>query len=404
MNSIAADSTNEEKNRAVVTYISATLELALLDPSKYKDAAMVTFIQDFPQAASMMFSLGSFPPQTKNETTFMYLLSVLCALGASRETVLLAFDLYPEAIQAHDQEIGTPLHYAISYGLAAASTREKWAESIFPMIEFLLEKQPFLLESQSNKKSQSVLHQAILSLCGPPATGFTIPPGEGINDRHLIDLADVVVTMLLEKQPLLATLPDGEGLLPLHLAAKNAVPVAILQRILIENSNAGCLAQCTAKGYTPLHYAAEILGQTASRLASETQEKLNFDDEDGEQHNLDLVFAPLEPYATQVIILVKACPTATRIADRSGNLPLHALFGTRESDTNKDIPSLGSSYFVSAVSAIVNAWPGAVDAPGSKSETPRAVLEGRKGCDAVMKILHSDLLESAISENAATLN
>ena len=405
LNSMATDNTKEEKNNAVVTYISTTLELALLDPSKYKDEAMITFIQDFPQAASITFDLGSFPNNTKNGAAFMYLLSVLCALGASREAVLLAYDLNPDALQAHDQGVGTPLHYAISYGLAAASTREKWAESIFPMIEFLLEKESLLLESQSNNKSQSVLHQAILSLCDPAATEFADPTdSEGNNDRHLIELADVVVTMLLEKQPLLATLPDSEGLLPLHLAAKHAVPVAILQRILIETSEAGCSAQCTSKGYTPLHYAAELLGQTATSLAVGTEEKQNFDGEEGQQQFLDLLFAPLELYATHVIILTEACPNAARIADHSGNLPLHVLFGACEREIDRDIPSLGSSYFVNVVSAIVDAWPGAVNAPGSNSETIKSFLVGRKGCDAVTKVVCSELLEGAVSENGATIS
>jgi hypothetical protein len=65
-------------------------------------------IQDDPKVCKRKYKFDSVEES-------IYPLSMLCALGAELETIILAYEEYPQALTYSDDFIGTPLHYACAF-------------------------------------------------------------------------------------------------------------------------------------------------------------------------------------------------------------------------------------------------------------------------------------------------
>ncbi|CAB9521986.1 expressed unknown protein [Seminavis robusta] len=379
--SIFEKNPEEEEEEALISYAGSLLKTFTDDPTQYSDAAMIALLEEYPQSASIKFSLESSAFRGGKAKTRHYLLSILCAMGASREVITLCFGLNPESIHKFDEWVGTPLHYAISFGITASFSREMWTDSIFETVEYLIEKEPRLLTSQHNDRSESVLHQAILCLC--PLAG---PAGgaRGPNDAHqLATLADVVVSLLLENQPLLATMMDTKDRLPLHIAAMHAVPLEIIERILKENKEA-CSCVCSTTGFTPLHYAAEAFGKSVWKFFHDMKRRSS----DSDTLDMDLLSVRLDGHSKNIQHLVTTSPAAAQVEDLNGNLPLHLLMQTCFRDATA-IPSdelfKSPNVFVIAFTTIYDAYPEASNIKDSNGETPiEIVKEQKENGDPVM--------------------
>jgi hypothetical protein len=362
-----------DEDEALISYGNSILKMFTDDPTHYSDAAILALLHEFPQSASIKFTLELSCFRGGKAKTRHYLLSLLCALGASRETITLCYDMNPDAIHKFDEWVGTPLHYAISFGITASFSREMWTDSIFEAVEYLIEKEPLLLTSQHNNKMETVLHQAILCLC--PLAGPVYDGSRNPNNVHqLATLADVVVSLLLENQPLLAIMPAINNILPLHLAAMHAVPSDIVQRIQKEHIEA-CSVVCESRGFTPLHYAAEVLGQSSFKFIDHNKRR-----GDNEEVDLDLLSSRLKGHSDNIQFLVTAYPAAARLADLEGNLPLHVLIraGYGDSSTHDNAVFQTPGVFLNALLAIRKAYSDAANITDSRGYTPLQITQERK--------------------------
>lgn len=377
-------STMPDKNAgALMAYANSIMKMFTDDPRQYSDEAAKSLLREFPQAAKMKFDLESSSFRGGQGKSRHYLLSLLCALGASREATAMCFNLHPDAIHKFDEYVGTPLHYAISFGITASFSREMWTDSIFDTVEFLLTREPLLLSSQHNDQAQSALHQAILSLC--PLAESRPTGREKLDDyEQLTAIADVVISMLLENHNLIATLPDAKNFLPLHLAALHAVPVEILGRILKEHPPA-CCVKCYSKGFTPLHYAVQAFSLAVSSKCRGDTKDTN---------------PSLERHAVNIKTLIEGNAAAARIQDNSGDFPLHILISSFcEHHSMKHDKQCGrvqcdgsEGAFVNVARALSLAYPEAADTPGSSSKTPLNMVQKHDGSIAVI---------SAVSKSTA---
>lgn len=370
-------STISDKNaEALVAYANAIMKMFTDDPRQYSDEAAKSLLREFPQAAKMKFDLEPSSFRGGQGKSRHYLLSLLCALGASREATAMCFNLHPDAIHKFDEYVGTPLHYAISFGITASFSREMWTDSIFDTVEFLLAQEPLLLSSQHNDQSQSALHQAILSLC-PSVASITTCRKHLDDYEQLTAIADVVISMLLENHKLIATLPDAKNFLPLHLAALHAVPVEILGRILKEHPRA-CCVKCHAKGFTPLHYAVQAFSLAASSTHRSGIEATN---------------PSLEGHAVNIETLIQGHAAAAQTEDNNGDLPLHILMASfyEHHRTDRQFSRLrrdnSGSAFVKVARALSLAYPDAADTPGSSGQTPLMIVTKHEGGAAVVVAL-----------------
>jgi hypothetical protein len=391
---------NEELS-AIIADITPKLEKLLDDPKTYDDEAMVAFLQEYPQSASIKFELGSFSMRGCAGSSNMYLLSMLCSVGASRETLSLCYDLYPDAIQDDNEWSGTPLHYAIVCGIDASFGRGTSTDFIFQMLEYLLEKEPLLLQSQTNHHSQSVLHKTVTALCsstkGAPKkksskTSSENSSGRGKSSKNsqLAFVASEVVSLLLEYHPPLAKLRDRDDLLPLHLAAQHAAPLDILDRILKANIDA-CTVACKNRGYTPLHCAAEAVGGAAKailiKVSSKKSDGKNNDDEDKDYSR---AFSSLQTHLCNIKALIEASPSAGQVPDNAGSLPLHVVLrASKNDDGAADVEILKTSprLFVKVLEMLTRAFPDAANTPDSKEETPLMIAEEREASDEIINAI-----------------
>ena len=215
--------------------------------SRYDDEAMSDFISAHPDCCKVRYEFDSFAGQ-------IFPLSVLCALGASRDTIELAHQAYPEAITDSTILVGTPLHYACSY------------KAPLEVIEYLIEKQPESLEATNHFK-RTPLHMAclfkaeaqIISLLVQQfqqATGMQ--DKDGYSPLHLAcengatpDIIDILMTANSESV-YLVTLKEETAL---HLASSNNAPKAVVQILL--DAHAYAANQADLQGQTPLHVAAQ---------------------------------------------------------------------------------------------------------------------------------------------------
>jgi hypothetical protein len=74
----------------------------------FDDSAIRQVIQDDPKVCKRKYKFDSVEES-------IYPLSMLCALGAELETIILAYEEYPQALTYSDDFIGTPLHYACAF-------------------------------------------------------------------------------------------------------------------------------------------------------------------------------------------------------------------------------------------------------------------------------------------------
>jgi len=362
-----------EEIDAVVAYATSIFETFLRDPKQYTDDAIDALLQEFPHSSSIVFELKAPSLHTgADDKVHLYPLAVLCALGASRKTISVCHELHPESIRAIDKRIGTPLHYAVSFGILSAASR---AESMIEVIKYLLEEEPVLVESQSNYLCQTVLHQTISSIFSSPKSS---------DDEHLTALASVTVSLLLEKEPLLATLPDIGNRLPLHLAAMCVVPKGIMQRILKENPGALTL-RCKAKGFTPLHYSVEVFGKAMKQCFDDHGGKGDKNETSDTSTVLNMHLEKLQRYAINIQTLLKAGPHAAEIQDHNGNFPLHVFLSSCEGNgSDPDVLGFTSDVFVGVLQTIIAANPEGVDIPDSSEMTPLMVAEKRRASEAVL--------------------
>jgi len=246
---------------------------------RYDDDDLCDWVIENPEPCKIKFEFDGF-------SGCIYPLSMCFALKASRDTVEAVYDAFPAAIKETDWWIGTPYHYAGTYGSPPET------------VTFLLQKYPKGVEGV-NYYGRTALHMGAL---------YKAPVQS--------------MELLCSKYPLAARIKDKDAYLPLHLACENGA-VADVVRLLLQAYPLSVYASAQY-GMTPLHFA---VGQNAN--ASVVRSLLDAAGENSVCKAVDLLgntplhcaLMGLAPYEV-IELLVAYCPETVWTKTQKGELPL----------------------------------------------------------------------------------
>jgi ankyrin repeat protein len=154
----------------------------------------------------------------KGKKSLVYPLSLICALGGTKKTVVLCYAANKEAIRDIDNGLGCPLHYACAFHGEEG------------MVRFLYKQHPgSLLSAGLNKRTP--LHTAAWSETTP-----------------------VIIHFLAKRCPEALYMEDDQGNRPLHIACREGADLAVI-RELAPSSHADVCTTQTKSGATALHLA-----------------------------------------------------------------------------------------------------------------------------------------------------
>lgn len=394
---------------------SAATELErLLNPDTYNDEDMMKFLNFFPLAALMKYEIQSFAQSINHQQDFigagggartvpLFPLSMLCAFGANHDVIAFCYKQNPKAIRFNDLWVGTPLHYAISYGVTAAARRGASASSIMEVLMFLMDKAPGLLESQENLSSHTVLHKACLCLCSPSSQRVKNSSSRMIQVESggavSAELSSRIIGLVLERCPSLSACPDSDMRLPLHMAAQRVAENQILTQLLAANPQA-CYMDCLV-GKTPLHYAVESAAEDIRRLAERkditsvgecrdgiSDNQLSKGNEEGNmgigkewsrlvQNEFDSTSMVLQDHCHNIEALLESNPHAAQMTDHNGQLPLHVLVAAvptaASTDSSDESLNICSLLLLKMIRCVSQAFPGAAETADYQGNTPLAM-------------------------------
>ena len=259
-------------------------EILDIDPwdregSKYSDGAAVAAMERDGGACAKKYDFDAFG----NE---LYPFSMLCAIGASLETVQKCYDMFPAAMDARDPTVGSPLHYACAYAGSAG------------LVEWLIEKNPKQL-TEVDVLQRSPFHVACL-----------------------YSARVAILKVLAAKSPKgLAQARDYDSNTTLHVAAEHDAPVDVIE--FLAKQCPAALTVTRKDGATPLHLAVES-GADVSKikaLVKASEDALKISDNKGQcPIHLSLVGPIVD--AKTVKCLAKAYPPGLKAITNDGETPL----------------------------------------------------------------------------------
>ena len=285
----------------------------------------------------------------------LYPLHMVCALGASADTVKACYKANPEAMEWKTVSMGYPIHYAAAFDAGV------------DVVHYLAKKDPKALQ-HANGQGRTPLHLACASEFGS---------------------ADVVV-FLTERAPKAAEMKDSDGNTPLNLACRVNPPVLAKIEDLTEGALFMCVcAKIRAMIYfggasswltmcVNLHYGNKVYPNAGTeRAKDETWPLWNALRESTPAEVLrDLIVSlpacvelkgpdgnsVLHRALVQEVELsalkdiVKACPKLLQKKDAEGRLPLHYAIEQRAK--------------FSVIELLVKKCPATVDMENPGGETP----------------------------------
>lgn len=214
-NAGAASEEELENDTLMELYTLLNVDPHTVHDTTLQEERILSLLASNPEYCSEKFKLEAFSES-------VYPLSILCAIGASVSAVTTCRDTFPDAIQACDSYVGTPLHYACSY------------QASLEIVQFLVEANPDML-TKTNRFGRSALHMACMFAAEPTVVGF-----------------------LLDQLPSLATQVDTESMTPLHICCdSNANNTTLLQTLFDSASGTDACLCPNAQGQLPLHMAVQ---------------------------------------------------------------------------------------------------------------------------------------------------
>jgi ankyrin repeat protein len=244
---------------------------------KYHDEDVRAFVRKHPDTCRVKYDFGHFANK-------IFPFTMLCTLGASRDSVKGVLDAYESAKDEDDMVIGTPLHYACTYKAKLA------------VIELLIQTDPTMLHRR-NQFDRTPLHQA-----------------------SLFKASAKTVSYLVKQFPQAAETPDKDGYTPLHLACENGASIEVVRTLVSANPEA-CAEQAN-NGSTPLHLAcSQNASRSVVRILTHAQpEAAELKDRHG-NIPLHLAAESIAPVAI-VEMLIKAFPDGVYAKSDRGQTPL----------------------------------------------------------------------------------
>ena len=154
----------------------------------------------------------------KGKKSLVYPLSLICALGGTKKTVVLCYAAHKEAIRDIDDGLGCPLHYACAFHAEEG------------MVRFLYKQYPKSVLS-IGLHNRTPLHTAAWSETTP-----------------------VILHFLAKKCPEALFMEDDQGNRPLHISCREGADLAVIRELAPSAHADVCLTQ-TKSGATALHLA-----------------------------------------------------------------------------------------------------------------------------------------------------
>jgi len=249
-----------------------------LDPSQkkerkqYSDAQVLALLEGWPDLARDKYEFKAFQGENRHQhdvAALVYPLSMLCALGASKEAIIRCYMAHPSALSEVDNALGCPLHYACAYHAKEG------------LVRFLCKKEPSITTLVDVEHKRTPLHVAtmhdapievisVLILKG--LTALTMPDNNGNTPLHLACQEDAdfqVIQALAQAQPAVCVAQSSSGATPLHLALFHELPHTMIQTLV--QANVKALEVADSKGRLPLHVAvgAETTPKTMQFLVDQ---------------------------------------------------------------------------------------------------------------------------------------
>jgi Ankyrin repeats (3 copies) len=281
---------------------------------------------------------------------WLYPLHVICALGASLDTVKACYKAYPDAIMHHSVSIGGPIHYACLFGAS------------LEVVVYLAKKDHNALLQANIAEGKTPLHLACSNTDSNP-------------HRH------DVVCFLTERAPQAAEKMDNLGFTPLNLLCNtlndnesDAKVFAVVEDLTEVCPQAGIMR--AKDGTWPLWNALDARHRIHADhsaickdliVSNPESAKLTYlteDEEENRQPGSTVLHRAMAMESSLSIVkdLLRAFPEACTMEDSQGRIPLmYAL-------TELEAPTLA------VIQALVHRCPEVVDMT-YRDETPHQIAE-----------------------------
>jgi ankyrin repeat protein len=240
------------KDEALKKQCKRVYKLLNFDPwneaMRFDDDDTCDYLIENPEPCKVKFEFEGF-------SGCIYPLSMCYALKASKDTVEAAYDSFPLAIKETDLWVGTPYHYAGTYG----ADQE--------IVQFLIQKDPKGIEVV-NYYGRTALHMGALFkaprasmeiLCNKYPMAARIKDKEGYTPLHLAceNGAEAgVVKLLVEAYPDVVYVTAAYEMTPIHFASSQNANVGVIKALLEGVDNDPAICKLTDMlGHTPLHMA-----------------------------------------------------------------------------------------------------------------------------------------------------
>lgn len=185
------------------------------EKKNYNDAKTRSVLEKHPWLAKEKLEVDFL---VKGKKSLVYPLSLICALGGSKKTVVRCYMAHKAAIKDIDDGLGCPLHYACAFHAEEG------------MVRFLYKQDPnAALSIGLNKRTP--LHTAAWSETSP-----------------------IIIRFLAKKCPEALFLGDDHGNRPLHIACREGADLAVIRELAPSSHAAVCTTQANS-GATALHLA-----------------------------------------------------------------------------------------------------------------------------------------------------
>ena len=263
---------------------------------RYDDDDLYDYVLDNPEPCTIKFEFDGF-------SGCIYPLSMCLAIKASRDTLETVYDSFPAAIRETDWWIGTPYHYAGSYGAP------------LEIVQFLFQKNPKGIQVV-NYYGRTALHMGALFKSPFPS-----------------------MELMCNKYPMACQIKDKDGYIPLHTACETGASRDVIN--LLVSTYPSSVYAAAKYGMTPLHFAAshnntttKDVIQTLLDSAGENSEIVCKATDQLGHIPLHMALLGLAPFDV-IEVLVAACPETVWTKTQKGELPLELAERKRAPATYK---------------------------------------------------------------------
>lgn len=223
------------------------------EKKNYDDAKTRSVLEKHPWLAKEKLEVDFI---VKGKKSLVYPLSLICALGGTKKTVVLCYAAHKEAVKDIDDGLGCPLHYACAFHAEEGMVRFLYKQHPKSVLSIGLHNRTPLHTAAWSETTPVILH--FLAKKCPEA--LYLEDDQGNRPLHIACREGADLAVIRELAPSahadVCTTQTKSGATALHLALFHELPLAVIQFLV--QRNADIIKIADGKGKLPLHVALAV--------------------------------------------------------------------------------------------------------------------------------------------------